>query len=81
VTPSAQDLKKLGFASVPFDPSDTRVPHDIMDGYKYRTGLIRERLDSGCTPYAVHGDGVQVMKRIQFGKQARVPTCTRSLIC
>ena len=69
---SAQDLTKLGFVNVPFNPSVAHVLHDIMNGYKYRTGLIQERLDAGCTPYAVHGDGVQVMKRTQFGKSIRV---------
>ena len=39
-----------------------------MDDYKYRTGLVRERLDAGCTPYAVHGDGLQVIKQTQLDK-------------
>ena len=30
-------------------------------------GLIRERLEADCTPYAVHGDGVQVSSVSQYG--------------
>jgi len=31
--------------------------------------LIRERLEADCTPYAVHGDGVQVSSVISMGLQ------------